>query len=77
MPIGFEFQKRYATIVLDLEQLNKDLNKVLHEVQQYCFKVGQSGLKYFCKRNVREHSVMHGWSFLFMWYFGNADSIGT
>ncbi|KPP66235.1 protein lin-9-like, partial [Scleropages formosus] len=39
MPIGFEFQKRYATIVLDLEQLNKDLNKVLHEVQQYCYEL--------------------------------------
>nr|XP_006625804.1 PREDICTED: protein lin-9 homolog isoform X1 [Lepisosteus oculatus] len=39
MPIGFEFQKRYATIVLDLEQLNKDLNKVLHEVQAYCYEL--------------------------------------
>ncbi|MGH0153765.1 UNVERIFIED_CONTAM: hypothetical protein FKN15_025195 [Acipenser sinensis] len=39
MPIGIEFQKRYATIVLDLEQLNKDLNKVLHEVQQYCYEI--------------------------------------
>ncbi|KAJ8399473.1 hypothetical protein AAFF_G00411850 [Aldrovandia affinis] len=37
--IGFDFQKRYATVVLDLEQLNKDLNKVLHEVQQYCYKL--------------------------------------
>ncbi|OBS78602.1 hypothetical protein A6R68_19008, partial [Neotoma lepida] len=27
MPIGIEFQRRYATIVLELEQLNKDLNK--------------------------------------------------
>uniref|UniRef100_A0AAZ3Q147 DIRP domain-containing protein n=1 Tax=Oncorhynchus tshawytscha TaxID=74940 RepID=A0AAZ3Q147_ONCTS len=36
MPIGLEFQKRYATTVLELEQLNKDLNKVLHEVQQFC-----------------------------------------
>ncbi|CAB1340116.1 unnamed protein product [Coregonus sp. 'balchen'] len=31
-PIGLEFQKRYATTVLELEQLNKDLNKVLHEL---------------------------------------------
>ncbi|KAM4693616.1 protein lin-9 homolog [Discoglossus pictus] len=38
-PIGIEFQKRYATIVLDLEQLNKDLNKVLHKVQQYCYEL--------------------------------------
>uniref|UniRef100_A0A673HZH1 Protein lin-9 homolog n=1 Tax=Sinocyclocheilus rhinocerous TaxID=307959 RepID=A0A673HZH1_9TELE len=36
MPIGLDLQKRYATTVLDLEQLNKDLNKVLHEVQQFC-----------------------------------------
>jgi len=39
MPIGLDLQKRYATTVLDLEQLNKDLNKVLHEVQQFCFEV--------------------------------------
>lgn len=39
MPIGLDLQKRYATTVLDLEQLNKDLNKVLHEVQQFCFEL--------------------------------------
>lgn len=39
MPIGIEFQRRYATIVLELEQLNKDLNKVLHKVQQFCYEV--------------------------------------
>lgn len=39
MSIGIEFQRRYATIVLELEQLNKDLNKVLHKVQQYCYEV--------------------------------------
>ncbi|XP_033847025.1 protein lin-9 homolog [Periophthalmus magnuspinnatus] len=36
MPIDLDFQKRYATTVLELEQLNKDLNKVLQEVQQFC-----------------------------------------
>ncbi|KAJ3607120.1 hypothetical protein NHX12_026634 [Muraenolepis orangiensis] len=36
MPIGLNFQKRYATKVLDLEKLNKDLNKVLQQVQQFC-----------------------------------------
>ncbi|CAN9507446.1 unnamed protein product [Ophioblennius macclurei] len=36
MPIDRDFQKRYATTVLELEQLNKDLNKVLHEVKQFC-----------------------------------------
>uniref|UniRef100_A0A8C5PMF2 Lin-9 DREAM MuvB core complex component n=1 Tax=Leptobrachium leishanense TaxID=445787 RepID=A0A8C5PMF2_9ANUR len=38
-PINIEFQRRYATIVLDLEQLNKDLNKVLHKVQQFCYEL--------------------------------------
>ncbi|XP_075060450.1 protein lin-9 homolog isoform X2 [Mixophyes fleayi] len=38
-PIDIEFQRRYATTVLDLEQLNKDLNKVLHKVQQYCYEL--------------------------------------
>ncbi|XP_067841289.1 protein lin-9 homolog [Heptranchias perlo] len=37
--IGIDFQKRYATIVLELEQLNKDLNKVLNKVQQYCYEL--------------------------------------
>uniref|UniRef100_A0AAY4BB11 DIRP domain-containing protein n=1 Tax=Denticeps clupeoides TaxID=299321 RepID=A0AAY4BB11_9TELE len=39
LPISLDFQKRYATTVLDLEQLNKDLNKVLHEVQQFCYQL--------------------------------------
>lgn len=39
MPIDLDLQKRYATTVLELDQLNKDLNKVLHEVQQYCCEV--------------------------------------
>ncbi|XP_069092271.1 protein lin-9 homolog isoform X1 [Pleurodeles waltl] len=39
IPISIEYQRRYATIVLDLEQLNKDLNKVLHKVQQYCYEL--------------------------------------
>ncbi|XP_029448907.1 protein lin-9 homolog isoform X1 [Rhinatrema bivittatum] len=39
IPISIEFQRRYATIVLDLEQLNKDLNKVLHKVQQHCYEL--------------------------------------
>lgn len=39
MPIGLDFQKRYATTVLELERLNKDLNKVLHQVQQFCCEV--------------------------------------
>ncbi|KAG7244143.1 hypothetical protein INR49_004216 [Caranx melampygus] len=44
MPIDLDFQKRYATTVLELEQLNKDLNKVLHEVQQFCCEDGQQSV---------------------------------
>lgn len=44
MLIDFDLQKRYATTLLELEQLNKDLNKVLHEVQQYCCEVCYSAL---------------------------------
>ncbi|XP_061668277.1 protein lin-9 homolog isoform X2 [Syngnathoides biaculeatus] len=36
LPIKLDFQKSYATTVLELEKLNKDLKKVLHEVQQFC-----------------------------------------
>lgn len=39
MPIDLDFQKRYAITVLELDQLNKDLNKVFHEVQQFCCDV--------------------------------------
>lgn len=42
MSIDLDFQRRYATTVLELEQLNKDLNKVLHEVQQYCCEVSDN-----------------------------------
>lgn len=44
MSIDIDFQSRYATTVLELEQLNKDLNKVLHEVQQYCCEVSAGDL---------------------------------
>ncbi|XP_072545993.1 protein lin-9 homolog isoform X2 [Salminus brasiliensis] len=36
--LQLDFQKKYASIVLDVEQLNKDLNKVLIELQQYSSK---------------------------------------
>uniref|UniRef100_H0XPR2 DIRP domain-containing protein n=1 Tax=Otolemur garnettii TaxID=30611 RepID=H0XPR2_OTOGA len=39
MPLGTEFQRKYATIVLELEQLNKDLSKVWPKVQQYCYEL--------------------------------------
>ena len=38
-PIAPEFQKKYANIVLELENLNKDLNEYLIGVQQYCQEV--------------------------------------
>lgn len=57
MSIGFEFQKRYATVVLVLEWLNKDLSKVLHEVQQYCYEVRPLGLY-----QTRGSSFVCGWA---------------
>ena len=38
-PITPEFQKKYANIVLELDNLNKDLNEYLIGVQQYCQEV--------------------------------------
>lgn len=68
MLIDFDLQKRYATTLLELEQLNKDLNKVLHEVQQYCCEVGHSALppELFSGQANRESSkrstVTYDWS---------------
>ncbi|XP_045174860.2 protein lin-9 homolog isoform X2 [Mercenaria mercenaria] len=45
-PIPPEFQKKYANIVLELENLNKDLNEYLVGVQQYCHDISpEQGLK--------------------------------
>ncbi|KAK3604624.1 hypothetical protein CHS0354_028983 [Potamilus streckersoni] len=37
--IPIEFQKKYANIILELENLNKDLNEYLIGVQQFCQEV--------------------------------------
>ena len=37
--LTLEFQKQYATIVLDLERLNKDLNELLVGVQRFCIEL--------------------------------------
>lgn len=37
--LPLEFQKKYATIVLDLELLNKDLNSLLLGVQKFCLEL--------------------------------------
>lgn len=37
--LTLEFQKQYATIVLDLERLNKDLNELLVGVQKFCVEL--------------------------------------
>ncbi|CAG0895134.1 unnamed protein product, partial [Darwinula stevensoni] len=34
--VSRDFKRRYATVVLDLEKLNKDLNRFLLEVQEFC-----------------------------------------
>ena len=39
-PIGLEFQRRYANVILELEKLNKDLNEYLTGVQEYCQEGG-------------------------------------
>jgi len=37
--LNLEFQRKYATIVLDLERLNKDLNDLLIGVQRFCVEL--------------------------------------
>ena len=37
--LTLEFQRKYATIVLDLERLNKDLNELLVGVQRFCLEL--------------------------------------
>ena len=39
MPLLLDFQKKYANIVLELENLNKDLNEYLIGVQHYSQEV--------------------------------------
>ncbi|KFO35966.1 Protein lin-9 like protein [Fukomys damarensis] len=68
MSIGTESQRRHATIVLELEQPNKDLNKVLHKVQLYCYELApDQGLKragertdlhQSCEEEVQEISLL-------------------
>ncbi|KAL4224937.1 Protein lin-9 [Mactra antiquata] len=44
--IAPDFQKKYANIVLELENLNKDLNEYLVGVQQFCHEIApEQGLK--------------------------------
>jgi len=33
------FQQRYASLILELERINRDLNEYLIGVQQYCHEV--------------------------------------
>jgi len=37
--LSLEFQRKYATIVVDLERLNKDLNELLVGVQRFCLEL--------------------------------------
>ncbi len=39
------FQQKYASVVLELERLNKDLNEYLIGVQQFCQDVRTGSLK--------------------------------
>lgn len=45
-PITFEFQKAYASLVLDFERLDKDLCEYLNNVQTYCEEIApEQGLQ--------------------------------
>ncbi|XP_036369399.1 protein lin-9 homolog isoform X1 [Octopus sinensis] len=38
-PITYEFQRKYAGVVLELERLNKELQKYLNSVQHFCQEI--------------------------------------
>ncbi|XP_023221502.1 protein lin-9 homolog [Centruroides sculpturatus] len=45
-PIPLEFQKQYASVILEFEKLNKDLDEYLTGVQQYCQEIApEQGLQ--------------------------------
>eukprot|EP00058_Branchiostoma_floridae_P022977 XP_002608467.1 hypothetical protein BRAFLDRAFT_96604 [Branchiostoma floridae] len=64
--VDVEFQKKYATLVLELERLNRELNTYLIGVQQYCQEIAPeqgletikepvgSGLKKRCEEDAME-----------------------
>jgi protein lin-9 homolog len=69
-PINHEFQKQYATTILELEKLNSDLNDNLRAVQQYSAEISPSHnlhqydgpnvfkRKYFCQaKEIVERSL--------------------
>jgi len=37
--VASDFQRRYARIILDLEELNSELNSLLVKVRQHCHEV--------------------------------------
>ncbi|CAG2063057.1 unnamed protein product, partial [Timema podura] len=38
-PVPDDFQRRYASIIIELERLNKDLAEYLSSVQSYCVEI--------------------------------------
>ena len=48
--LTLDFQRKYASLVLDIEKLNEELNKKLVSVQQFCQEVS---FKYLMKNNLK------------------------
>lgn len=59
--VSWDFQKKYASLVLEMEIINKELNHNLVEVQQFCQKVGLA----------REDVPSRGKDFLIEDFLGN------
>jgi uncharacterized protein YllA (UPF0747 family) len=43
-----DFQRRYASVIIDLEHLNRDLQDYLTNVQKYCQEVSSNKCLYLC-----------------------------
>ena len=43
-----DFQRRYASVIIDLEHLNRDLQDYLTNVQNYCQEVSSDKYFYLC-----------------------------
>jgi len=48
-----DFQRRYASVIIDLEHLNRDLQDYLTNVQKYCQEVSSNKCFYLCMLCVR------------------------
>jgi len=51
-----DFQRRYASVIIDLEHLNRDLQDYLTNVQKYCQEVSSNKCIYWC---ICVHLLLH------------------